>query len=511
MGNKFNDASAIINVIGNIYNNPSLLDDDKYFFNEADFCEEFPRTIFGAIYNLHALGTQNVDINVIEDYLDSRPKAKALYEAYRGAEYIEQVSAASHLSTFPYYYNRMKKFTLLRSYDAVGVDVKWLYDPDNILDSKKVELQNAWLDNTDINDIADKVDYKILKVREKYINNRDADMVAAGDGIEDLIKDLEAKPDWGYPMYGPLINAVTRGARLGRLYLWSGGTGAGKTRNMIAHICNISCDKIYDLNAMEWKANGTKEPAMFIATEQDEAECRTMMLAFISGVNEEKIVYGGYEGDERDRVYEAAKILNNSPLYIRRIPDFSLSDIEMIIKTAIREKNIRYFAFDYIQSTMKILSEISSRAKVSNLREDNILFMLGVKLKDIAVDYNVFIMSGTQLSGDYKETIALDQTLLRGAKSLADKVDIGIIMLRTNEKDKEALKVICSRGFPMPDIKVSVYKNRRGRWKDIVLWCKSDLGTCRIEPLFATTYGYELVDIQDVQVRVSTKNVASAF
>ncbi|MDD7756380.1 MAG: hypothetical protein PUJ51_17990 [Clostridiales bacterium] len=47
---------------------------------------------------------------------------------------------------------------------------------------------------------------------------------------------------------------------------------------------------------------------------------------------------------------------------------------------------------------------------------------------------------------------------------------------------------------------MSVYKNRRGRYKGVYLWCKADLGTCRIKPMFCTTYGYELVPIDDIKI-----------
>ena len=39
------------------------------------------------------------------------------------------------------YYNRLKKFSLLRAYDNCGIDVSDIYDIDNILDTKKKQLQ----------------------------------------------------------------------------------------------------------------------------------------------------------------------------------------------------------------------------------------------------------------------------------------------------------------------------------------------------------------------------------
>lgn len=38
---------------------------------------------------------------------------------------------------FDYYYNRLKKFTLLRVYDSFGIDMTEFYDPDNIFDLAK--------------------------------------------------------------------------------------------------------------------------------------------------------------------------------------------------------------------------------------------------------------------------------------------------------------------------------------------------------------------------------------
>ena len=49
---------------------------------------------------------------------------------------------------------------------------------------------------------------------------------------------------------------------------------------------------------------------------------------------------------------------------------------------------------------------------------------------------------------------------------------------------------------------MSVYKNRRGRYKGIIMWCKADLGTCRIQPMFCTTYDYELIKMDDVKIIV---------
>ena len=504
MNSKYTDVPACMQVIGGVYNNPSLLDNEKYSFTEEDFTEEFHRILFGSIYNLHQLGATEINVNTITDYLETRPSKLATFKVNNGVEYLHKLSESTQMAAFEYYYSRMKKMTLFRMYsEKVGMDLKWLYDPDNIFDMKKKQAQEDWFDNTPIEKIADLIDGKIQQIRMKYIDNADTIFQQAGEGVDNLIPQLMEFPEIGYPMYGKIINTVTRGARLGKLYLRSAATGVGKTRAMIADCCFIGCDELYNPETNQWEENGTKEPCIFITTEQQLDEIQTMMLAFISNVNERNILNNEYYGDELDRVRKAAQILKSSSIYVKRLPDFTLQDIENTIKFAVREWDVRYIFHDYIHTSMKILSEVSGKSRVEGLKEYNILFMIAVRLKDLCVENGVFIETATQLNSEYRSANVYDQNLLRGAKSIADKIDLGAIMLEVSTDDREALSDVVSRnGLPMPDIKISIYKNRRGEYKDILLWCTSNRGCCKINPIFVTNYQYELINIPDIKIKV---------
>lgn len=502
---KYIDSTAIIQVIGNVFNNPSLLNlDDKYQVHEEDFVEEFHKIVYGAIYKIHELGVNEITLENIKDFLKTRPKSEAIYETNKGEEYLTKASAAALPNSFDYYYNRLKKFTLLRMYHKYGVNVDFIYDDDNIFDYKKKQTQEEMLDNLSLVEIANMVDGKIAEVRNKYAEDLDDATFQAGDGIFDLIEKFKESPEVGVPLYGPLINTVTRGARLKKFYLRSAATGVGKSRSLVADACYIACNRYYDEN-FGWISNGQKEPTLFITTEQELSEVQTMMLAFLSCVNEEHIINGKYEGDEEERVEEAAEILSNSPLYIKELPDFSLDDVENVIKQGIRDFGVKYVFHDYIHTSMKILEEISSKSGGVRLREDNILFMLSTRLKDLCNQYEIFLMSATQLNADYQDSETPDQNLLRGAKAIADKIDMGSILLGVTDKDIKSLEnLVGTNSFEMPNIKLSIYKNRRGRYKGVYLWCKADLGTCRVKPMFATTFGYELLNIDDTRIRVES-------
>lgn len=340
--NKYYDIISVMQVIGCVYNNPSLLDfTDKYSINEEDFCDTFHRTVFGAIYNLYQLGAEKISLRNIADFFSSRPKHQGIYEANKGEEWLIKVSEGAIAQSFDYYYHRMKKMTLLRAYNNVGLDVSDIYDTDNILDAKKKQAQEEYLDNASLLDIAQRIDDKIEKVKMQYIDEVEGEAHNAAAGIDDLLTRLAQYPDAGVPLYGPLVNTVTRGARLKKLYLRSAPSGFGKTRTMIADVCNIGCNMIYD-DTFGWIKNGIARPTLYITTEQEIEEVQTMMLSFLSAVNEEHILGHRYEGDEEERVKKAVEVLKNSKIFIVELPDFSLSDVENVIKLNIRDNDIKY-------------------------------------------------------------------------------------------------------------------------------------------------------------------------
>ena len=417
---KYVDIPSIVQVIGSVFKTPQLLDyTDKYIITEDDFPDDFHKIVFGSIYKLHELGAEKITLNSIADYLSSRPKNEAIFIKQKGEEWLLKAEENANPSSFDYYYNRLKKMTLLRALDNYGIKVDDIYDPDNIIDLKLRQQQEDKLDNTSLEGLAQLIQDKLDIITSTYVDGSWGQAYQAGEGLVELIEDLEQHPEVGVPLYGGLINTVTRGARLKKFYLRSAPTGVGKSRSLIADTCYIGCNRIYD-DTFGWIRNGTAEPVLYITTELELTEVQTMMLAFLSNVNEEHILNGKYEGDERDRVIEASKILKESPVYIEVLPDFSLQDVENKIKKNIRDHDVSYIMFDYIHTSLRILEEISKRSAGVRLREDTILFMLSIRLKDLCNKYGVFILSATQLNADYQTSETPDQNLLRGAKAIAD-------------------------------------------------------------------------------------------
>ena len=67
---KYNDVSAIIQVIGTVYNHPEILDQtDKYILNEDDFINDFHKIVYGSIYKLYNLGAKKITVQDILNFL----------------------------------------------------------------------------------------------------------------------------------------------------------------------------------------------------------------------------------------------------------------------------------------------------------------------------------------------------------------------------------------------------------------------------------------------------------
>ena len=117
---------------------------------------------------------------------------------------------------------------------------------------------------------------------------------------------------------------------------------AGKAAHIesgIAYGMGKKCFAIGEYEATDTLYNIFEE---IFCTEQELEEIQTMMLAFLSNVDEDHILNGEYLSGEEQRVKEAAKILSESPLYVEELPDFSLKDVENKIKKNIREHDIKY-------------------------------------------------------------------------------------------------------------------------------------------------------------------------
>ena len=300
----------------------------------------------------------------------------------------------------------------------------------------------------------------------------------------------------------------------------SASTNAGKTRTSVFDACRLaypirwSHEQEVFIEELSGATGEFRQPrkVLFIVTEMDKEELQTIMLAYLSGVNEDHILTGKYDLGELSRVKYAAHIIEKYSGYfiIEEISDPNLVNVEATIKKYATIDEVKYVFFDYIHTTASMMSQFSK----NGLREDVVLMLMANQLKQIAKDYNVFIFSATQVNamammddGDFK-----NEACIRGSKAVADKADMGYVMTRVSEKTWNALlpslRVAARDGKIDPKIFedenwkpthiLDIYKMRRGRYKNVRIWSHIHLGTGYRKDIFITTADNQPISIIDL-------------
>ena len=495
------DKRAYANTLGCLMKDPTLVEDIDRPLDREDFnTETFYDLLFVAIYNLSMQGCKTIDEFAIDSYLSGFKEQYKIFQENRGLDYLNNIKELCSLENYDYYYHRLRKYSLLRYYEKQGLNTKFIYDTS--VDEFHANEEQQKFDNYSEQDIVSMVESSlVINPTMKYCTSTLTTEVQAAEGGIELIEDLMKIPDVGLPLNNNGLNTVTRGARKGCLYMRSLIQGQGKTRFAAGDACKMAVPYIYSKEKKKYIYTGLSEPTLYITTEMPVDEIQTILYATISKVNEEHILYGAYEGDELERVKQAIEYIESSPLYIVHIPDFSIEDIKNIIKKYNREFGVEYFFFDYISTSLRLMSEINGKSRMG-LKEHQLLLVFATELKTIAQQLDVFIFTASQLNGEAQMATYKDQNLLAGSKALANKLDVGIISMRPSRSEQDKLQVILQRKFniPMPDIGHWVYKVRRGRLTHIIIWSKTNLGTMDEEALFVTDFDFNLIDIDFTQI-----------
>lgn len=498
------DKRAAFQVIGCLLQKPSLLEEEKYPINVEDFkvnSEPFYKILFAAINNLYSQGIEDIDFVMIDSFLSSYDIQYKIFLDNDGIEYLQTAEENSKLKNYEYNYNRIKKFSLLRAYSEAGFDIKEIYD-DSIVSPRESEEMMEEFDKMKIDDIVNHFEEKQLKIRNVFLTDENKITQHASKGAKDLIKKYQEEPDFGISLIGNLQNTIFRGAKTKTVLLRSAPQNTGKTRIALAEATDMAIDEFYDLKTEKWIKRNRCENVLYISTEMEAELLQPTILAYISGVKEDKIKDGLCDEDEFKRVEKATEILDRTNFWIEYIPNFNTQLIETVIKTHIIENKAQYIYFDYIHLSVQILQEMAEMSRGMSLREDMVLYMFMFRLVQIAEKFNVHITTASQLNGEWKDTKDADQNLLRGSKAMADKIQKGMIALVPTKADMEALEPILREGFyPAPNIVYHIYKNRMTKHKNVKLWLHIDYDTMRIQELFLTTNDYELIDIQPTEIK----------
>ena len=500
------DYDAYRSVIGCLMKKPLLLL-EYTDIKPIDFDYRAARVCFNAINKLYQAGATALTVLEVDQEIMRYGGASELeYKNGNGLDFLKEAYIQGQEATFEIFYNRLKKCSLLRRLQKAHYDISEFYIDSKTNSDPRLEAEIIKrFDEASLEDILNSVEKNYADIRNDVLNGGKKKGDPA-EGVMRLIDDLKKTPSIGMPLEGEIFNAVCRGAREGCFFLKSASTSGGKSRTSVFDACHLAYPKrwSYKENAfIEEIENGeVRKPrkVLFIVTEMDKEEIQTIMLAYLSGINEDKIITGNYELGEETRVKYAAKIMEEYSGYfiIEEISEPNLQNIEATIRKYATVDEVKYVFFDYIHTTASLVEQFTR----NNLREDVVLMLLANQLKQLAKDYNLFIFSATQVNalgmGD-EEMGFKDEKSIRGSKAVADKCDMGFVMTRIPEKFWDSIvrslhEAIREGKIDNPDIfdkdkpthVLDIYKMRRGRYKMVRIWTRLDLGTGERKDVFMT-------------------------
>lgn len=478
-------------LLGCLFKNPQLLFMPQYPLKKKDFSPEvFHKTLFVCALKLAQEGVQEITEIEVENLIKNYPVQQEILEDNRYFDFIYTVKELCTLENFDYYYNSIRKFSLLRDLKTQGFDITQFYD-----ELQNEESQNSKLQNLTIQDILNTIELEAISMRKEFDVNFVRDEIIVGEDIDNLLDEFEEVPSYGAMLSSPFLTEIIHGFSRGNLILRSSPSGGNKTRIAVSDICGLCVDKYFDENVNDFVDNPNYQgPGLFIHTELDtRREMQPMFLAAISGVPTNVITMGKSSPEERARVKEAAKILKQCNLRLTNMPDFTSKSIERKIKEAVEVDGAIFGCFDYMMLNSAFSMEYREKTGVQ-AREDMALRDLATDLKFYAEKYQIGILTMSQTNGNEKQSDFPDESCIAGSKAMRNKVDAGFVMLPAKDRPKE-LKLVepfCKRDKPvggklvLPNRVTYIYKARFGEYQErkLKVWHKFDGGTMRNKDFF---------------------------
>jgi replicative DNA helicase len=514
---KYYDKRSVCQVLGVLMLEPHRLKVRSYFLEQKDFSiDPLHNIIFTCIYNLSYQGVKEITIGEIEGYLAavSPVDHSKVFDKYNGAEWLSKVIEAANPLNFDYHYNKVKKMSLLRSYMERDISVKHILDRDEV-DPNIIKSQEKYFDELTIEEIIKEIDERHLDAKRSFIIKDGNESRKAGDNAKELREKMRESPSYGLGLESQYLNTIVRGALGGKFFLETRDSGMGKTRLAIKRLLGFTAPYIWDFQSETFikNPNGQGNSALYIGTEMDlYEELEPMMWAFISGVEEDKIKDNELNHEEEERVNRAIEILQGTKLFMEDEPNFDTAYLWQIIEQYKVKYNIYSACLDYIELTSALMSEYAKLTRGMASREDQVLLHLSNNLKNISKEYNIWINAFTQTTDEARRDGIRDQRAVKGARSLPNKADVGIVTFEPTKKEIQKLEPIIKKlkGFQAhkyPNICYSIYKNRGGKLKNVKVWGHQNLGNMEYCDLFCTNDYYEQINVNKTKLNIIANDI----
>ena len=494
MTEKLYSMSSAGFLLGSFLNNPKLALSDKYKINLKskkkndninDFVDLFHKQLYGVIRNLAQRGVEDIDNILISEFIENYPTVKTNFENLDYMEKITTMKNICKIEAIDYHYFIVRKYSLLRYYREQGYDISKFYDEDGIEENEREKLGQF-----EIQDIVEYFEVISNKARNVFLQDEDTEYTVAGENFAETKAFFQREKFYGFSTLSNYLNAVTRGLIKGQLCMYSSPSGFGKTTIALSTLVNICCPQLFDVKLNKYVDNPcyTCNGGLYIQYEMsNELEVTTKMISNISKIPTNVIFDGDYTDEQSARIDKANEILLQSNVHIICCPNFNTRFIKEQIQDYKVKHGIEFVVFDYISVTPGLNREQVDKNGGITPREDEVLLALATELKSMARQLNVCIYTMTQTSDNIKTAQVKDNSVLSGAKSLVNRVDIGAVLTTLTNEEEESAEAYVNEGFSKPNYIYHMYKVRFGSTPpNTKIWVHVNLGTGEITDCFVT-------------------------
>lgn len=479
-------------LLGCLLKNPSLMLREDFNIKGEDFSYLFHRVLYFGIRNLFNRGSKEIDEISFDIFIQDYKEYLEVCKDNNYLEVIPELKNMVDVSSFDYHYDTFTKYSLLRYYRDCGFDISEFYDTDKEDKSQRENL-NLYTKESII-EYFEKIN---INAKKEYLGNNDIRYLKIGDKLEDVVAQYKKAPLYGFSTISEYFNTVCRGIVRGQFSCYSMPSGGGKSTVGVSTLVNACCKEIYDTNLDKWVENHSYQGGigLYIQYELDtEYELSPKFLSAISKVPTNHILNGSYANGEEERVARGIELLKESEIYSVLMPSFTLASINQIVEEYVITKHINIVVFDYLSEQANLSREIAKSNGGVSTRSDQVLSSLSSGLKDLAIKYDLAMLTFTQTNANLDMQDILDAGCISGARAIQNKLDVGVIIAPLKQKEKkvadEYIDIKSSRGFGngnKPNRIIHCYKIRFGsEAQHLKIWGYLNLGTGEWTDCFVT-------------------------
>lgn len=487
-------------LIGCLCNRPELLRSGKYPLTPDDFSPNLlHKHLFAVINNLAMQGLNDITEVEVGIFIEPYETTKEIIYEQDGLGFIKTVKTQAHEENIDLYYNVIRKFSLLRIAVSEGIDVSDIYD-----ERKSQESQMKKLNEYTPTQLIEHFEAKIINLKSVFNNNSVIPKMWLGDSFETVLKELQSTPAMGAGLCSSYETTIFRGWQQGHLLMRSAPSGLGKTLRSIGDLCNVCIPYLFDVKQNEFVKNPNYQgKGVFIHTElNQEYEIQPRFLSYICNIPFHKILDGQLTTEENNRLLESVELIKNN-IKLIDIANFTIPMLRDTLKEVAVVDGCTHGVFDYVQDN-GVVSKHYKNETGTGLRQDMVLLAIVTDLKACAEEYNMGLLTMTQLNGNEKTAAVIDESCLFGSKSMKNKIDGGTIMLAPSLTETEQTSTLQNKTQYenlKPNVVSHVYKGRFSKYgQNLKIFQYMDYATGRIADFYVTNQYNEPIHVEKTKV-----------